>query len=46
MGKKLKEYFSLIQTRQEVLERIEESREQRELFKSWDEEYREQFLDF
>ena len=46
MGKKLKEYFPLIQTRQEVLERIEESRERRELFKSWDEEYQEQFLDF
>ena len=46
MGKKLKEYFPLIQTRQEVLERMEESRELRELFKSWKQEYREQFLDF
>ena len=46
MGKKLKDSFPLIQTRQEVLERIEENKELKTLFSSWEKKHQEEFLDY
>ena len=46
MGKKLKDEFPLIQTRQEVLERIEENKELKTLFSSWKKKHQEEFLDY
>ena len=46
MGKKLKDDFPLIQTRQEVLERIEGNKELKTLFSSWKKKHQEEFLDY
>ena len=46
MGKKLKDSFPLIRTRQEVLERIEENKELKTLFSSWKKKHQEEFLDY
>ena len=46
MGKKLTDEFPLIQTRQEVLERIEENKELKTLFFSWKKKHQEEFLDY
>ena len=46
MGKKLKDEFPLIQTRQEVLENIEGNKELKTLFSSWKKKHQEEFLDY
>ena len=46
MSTKLKKYFPMLQEREELLTYIQERKELRELYESWQPENREEFLDF
>ena len=46
MDNKLKEYFPLIRTREELLAEIESKSELNKTFRNWKYEYQEEFLDF
>ncbi len=46
MTKKLQKYFSMIHTREEVLNEIESSKKLQKIFYSWEEEQQKEFLDF
>ena len=46
MANRLKDYFPLIRERKEVLEEIDASVGLRTIFNSWEQEQREEFLDF
>ena len=46
MDNKLREYFPLIRTREELLAEIESKPELNKTFRNWKYEYQEEFLDF
>ena len=46
MTSKLQQYFPVIRTREELLNEIYEKKELRAIFESWQEESRQEFLDF
>lgn len=46
MTNKLRQYFPMIHTRQEVLAEIEAKPKLKQEFYSWEKKYRKEFLDF
>lgn len=46
METKLKKYFPMIQTKEEVMDKIQESVKLTEMFYSWENNRQEEFLDF